>query len=571
MGLVLGGLWVLLLVAFYNRDFYRKAWKMLGELGLAGFGLIWMMMGRDSHFVLLGMSVGSVGLLAVTHYLLSNGIPEFRSLLELLMAPVLGGFRYARNWLSLLFTKEVNLVKERLWIDMGKGKKSKWSSLLGGLVVGIPVVMVLTLLLSSGDPVFGKLVQDWIDKVWQWNRWTIRVLWSVVMGLVLVPALVAGKAKKFVSPLIYIKAGNFKDNYLVVVVMVMVAVVMGLFLVIQWPYVFATVPAETDLSRFGVATYSEYVTKGFVEFLLVTGMIYGLVWGGLVSLRLSEKDDVPVGTSQVWLKWVQMLVLGLFVVFLLSVFRRIWLYQLYHGLTLVRVYGGCFLGWVSLLTVTLGLRHWGWYHAVHPKFKMVNLELGIAAVVLLLFGLVNVERLIAVYDPPTVNGQVDHVYLVRMSADGYEGWLKTYEYAEGVLNREYEEMIGKDERREVAYAGFIVSKLVNNYQRGRYFNVHYWLRNVYSVNCDDGCLRNAGLPYEEFSNIKFDDMNSFDRWLGGNGSEERAYLRMKSDMPLDKLQELERRFYELRRRVLNQPEEERLFEIDISLETPLLF
>jgi len=76
----------------------------------------------------------------------------------------------------------------------------------------------------------------------------------------------------------------------VTVVMVITTIVLGSFLIVQWPYVFVTVAYETDLSLFGVATYSEYVRRGFIELLMATIWVYGLVWLGLIAMRNKAKS-----------------------------------------------------------------------------------------------------------------------------------------------------------------------------------------------------------------------------------------------------------------------------------------
>ncbi|KKU44898.1 MAG: hypothetical protein UX62_C0046G0025, partial [Microgenomates group bacterium GW2011_GWA2_46_7] len=102
-------------------------------------------------------------------------------------------------------------------------------------------------------------------------------------------------------------------------------------------------------------------------------------------------------------------ILGLeFVVFISSIFRRVWLYQSYHGLTLARLYGLVLLTWVVGMMATMGLRY------LYQNMRWVKVE--IAWMVIVVFGSItlNMESLI-IQDPPTVNGRVDYVYLSRLS------------------------------------------------------------------------------------------------------------------------------------------------------------
>lgn len=82
-----------------------------------------------------------------------------------------------------------------------------------------------------------------------------------------------------------------------------VAVAMIFFLIVQWPYIFVNVPAETELAKYGVSTYSEYVTKGFYELLFITGIIYILTWTGLIFYRGKNNGQKTI------LVYIQMIVL----------------------------------------------------------------------------------------------------------------------------------------------------------------------------------------------------------------------------------------------------------------------
>ena len=134
-------------------------------------------------------------------------------------------------------------------------------------------------------------------------------------------------------------------------IIVMVTVVLGLFLTVQWPYVFVNVAKETDLSQFGVATYSEYVTRGFGELIAVVGLLWVVSWMAILTYKY---------TSPGMQKALQILhtILGLeLVLFIVSIFRRVWLYQQYHGQTLSRIYGLAFLIWLSGMLVSQALRY----------------------------------------------------------------------------------------------------------------------------------------------------------------------------------------------------------------------
>jgi len=234
------------------------------------------------------------------------------------------------------------------------------------------------------------------------------------------------------------------------IVMAIISLVIASFIIIQWPYVFANVKAETDLSRYGVATYAEYVKKGFIELLRVSAFIYVLLWLGLTALRQKATKSKALYIFQ----WI---VLGEFLIILISIARRVYLYQLYHGLTLIRVYGSFFLVWLTCMAITLAIRH------LTHKIRFGYLEGAITIILFVVLGTWNVEGYIVTTHPPTVNKRTDYVYLSRMSADGAKGWVMAYAHAKQIIEK-YSLTTGeidKNGRREIAYAEYILRQMTN--------------------------------------------------------------------------------------------------------------
>jgi hypothetical protein len=233
----------------------------------------------------------------------------------------------------------------------------------------------------------------------------------------------------------------------------MVAMVIGVFLVVQWPYIFVNVAKETDLSKFGVATYSEYVTRGFGELVSVVGVLWGVSWMAILTSSV---------TSKKWQKLLIMLhaVLGVEVIlFIASIMRRVWLYQEYHGLTLARIYGMAFLVWLSGMLVSQASRY-------IKKTGIIVYE--IIWTVLIVFGTIwlNPEKLVE-SNPPTINGKVDYLYLSEFSYDGYKGMVDSYKWAKNILETADKRVgvIKLEERREIWYATWVIGNVNSRVMR----------------------------------------------------------------------------------------------------------
>ena len=343
-------------------------------------------------------------------------------------------------------------------------KKSPLLSAAIGLLISVPILTILLSLLASGDPIFGKTIENFLGSAFI-KELLPRVILSLILFVGLMPFLYIHH-DAFKNPARVLQRFNLIHEY--TVVMGLVAGIMALFLAVQWQYVFIPKVSGLDLSQFGFSTYSEYVNRGFSELLFASIFIYILVWVGLIILRSTHAVRKNV------LLTTQMVVLVEFAIFVFSIFRRIYLYQLFHGLTLIRVYGGFFLVLLLGYTAILAARHF-WQR------QWVLADIGLTVSLFVIFSLFNVEGVIANQNPPTVNGRVDFTYLARLSTDGYQGWKEAfrqvrinlgdpsfpakvnYSIAVNPGEPKSETPFTKEDIRLIAYSGVALEKIMDNY------------------------------------------------------------------------------------------------------------
>ncbi len=446
MWLLIWGIWLLLLRIFDEKTLHSSRVKTIGSLTLALAMATNLSVSSPEKTVALVLI--SIAVLIVTTYsLLKN--ESIGGILEL----VLTGLNLTREYIgkswgiakAFLAGQVLSILPAR----QSKIDQAPWfKSIAVGLIVGLPLVVWLVSTLSKADPVFATFIeqlasQNFLDEL------PARAILSIFIFIITIP-LLAMKWMVYSSPLSWMTKVKFGREMSVITLMIVL--VMGIFLIVQWPYVFASVALETDLSQFGVATYSEYVKKGFGDLIKVVVMVFGVAWAGLLfGKNMEEKGRQLLIVAQG--------VLGLeFVVFIISIFRRVYLYQSYHGLTLARMYGLALLILIVGLMVTMAMRY------AKQQVRWVKVELG--WVMLVLFGTIwiNMESLI-VKTPPTVNNRIDYVYLSRLSNDGYKGWQKSLEWSSQTLEKyaAWDKFYGVDERREVYYADLSMRNLAFNY------------------------------------------------------------------------------------------------------------
>ena len=577
---------------------------------------------RANIFIQVILVLAVITTLLVYGYILSTRIPMVRSLFELLLAPL----NFIGAYISSLF-KTINIVaneeykKTQLQAKLVE-KNLLIKSTLIGLSIGFLIIGVLISMFSSADPIFATFIKNIFSAGFLQNI-PMRVFFTLLLAFIFVPFIILKRNNIFNSPINIFKKINFVHE--MTLIMALVALVIGLFLAIQWPYVFVKVAFEVDLSKFGVATYSEYVRRGFGELLKIALFVYGLIWAGLLILRENKSNNKTA------LKFVQGIVLVEFIIFILSIFRRVWLYQEFHGWSLIRIYGSFFLFWIFGITIFLALRHF-WQR------RWVFGEIFFTVLILFIIGIFNVESFIVNNHPPTVNKKIDYIYLARMSADGYEGWEKAYEHAKSTLNK-YENVnsqFSREELKEIAYAGIIIRELLQNHkdltrelgtkeEMKQYLNVLlnylkgvnaqrelYEQNNTYyqsvknnieeikkqsiedKVNLrkliDFVYINKSSTKYEFNSpqffpsfveiptygiyfrgQIKADGKNinySLDNFYSWNYSKNLAYKNLKEKVNYYTLLQFQTKYFNLYRRILNQSERD--YDMDVSLDSPLL-
>ncbi len=516
----------------------------------------------------------------------------WHSIVAMIATPLLALGAYT---LGLLFVVSRSLngkIGELIPVKRETVSLLRIKSLVIGGIVGIIVVSVFIPLLSA-DPVFKSFVTH-VNLPENFSKESFRLIFSFVVFALSLPLAYAA-APKFSPEETEKKVLSFSFGSEVGVVTVLVALLFATYLILSWPYLFVSVPTELHLSEIGVSTYSEYVRKGFGEFVLAAGLLYGLLCVGLVALR-------SAGGKSRLLSVAHAVVFAEFILFVFSILRRVLLYQDYHGLSIVRVYGGIFLILVLLLgTTLLARRLWSSVGGI----KWVTIEVSLIGVFILFVSFFNVEQFLLL-NPPTVNKRVDHVYLSRLSPDGYDGWRLAYQFATQTLSRASDPSvtaIGREERREVAYAGLITSRLLASY--------YDLLRHYGSTEDKHQFYTELAADYKTQSGVTpswgADREVELDFLLGANGggvpsfqgnnyghgtfyiprqaqnqggslgnlwrfnlSEQRAFERMKSDIPLTNLLQLQKMYFLVFRKIITQPQSERDFEFDISLASPLV-
>lgn len=312
-------------------------------------------------------------------------------------------------------------------------------AIIRGVLFSVFLSGILLLLLTQGDHVFGQIVGNFFSTIWE------RIIVSALVFVVLV-TLGVTKVRDHLSLFSGELSLSFGKFHELTIILGSLISLFTVFILVQFRYLFSQV-GETELRQIGInsATYSEYVRAGFAEILIAATIVMAVIV--YVSRYAHKLVDKQKGLIQL-LTSVLIIENGLI---LMSATKRLFLYADAHGLTRAREFGFVFLVWLAVILIILLigiLKETG-------KTLQTKMVIGATLVILLALNLVNLDSLIATKYRPTVNKEVDYVYVANLSSDAYEGWLPAAEEADRV----FKELSSKTELTSDDYRKFILARL----------------------------------------------------------------------------------------------------------------
>jgi hypothetical protein len=294
-------------------------------------------------------------------------------------------------------------------------------SLVFGLILALPMVVLLAGLLASADPIFSHQLGEVLKllSIELWPEYFFRLIYISIGAYVLVAAylhaLLSSPAEK-VSESGKVGLARFVGSLEAMTVLVCVNLLFAFFVTVQFRYFFG---GHENIALDGF-TYAEYARRGFGEMLAVA--IISLLL--LLGLSAIARRDTP--TTRILFSGMGVLLVLLVSVILVSAFQRLLLYEQAYGFTRIRTYTHVFMVWLGiLLLATAVLESLGRlrYFALAVVLTAIGYSLTLS--------LINVDGLIVRQNvartiegnsdytgmSPDSTAPLDTAYLVRLSND----------------------------------------------------------------------------------------------------------------------------------------------------------
>ncbi|MEO5590394.1 MAG: DUF4153 domain-containing protein, partial [Gemmatimonadaceae bacterium] len=220
-------------------------------------------------------------------------------------------------------------------------RSDRAQSVVRGIAITVPVVIVFALLLSSADPVFAVWRESFITLLQTWEFLPRTIFFTGLMAIVLgaYGFAVKGEPAPMPDSRFTGTASQWLGSTEKLILLASTATLFWIFLAVQLSYLFGSLPQLGGSTM----TFAEYARRGFGEITLVASATIALL---LFAERFGKNTDRQRVIKAVTLA----LILAVFFL-LVSAFRRVLLYEEAYGFTTARLYAQAYMVLVAAALV----------------------------------------------------------------------------------------------------------------------------------------------------------------------------------------------------------------------------
>jgi len=372
---------------------------------------------REHNWFLLVLILG----LSVTFALYNNGLLLFLNAVAILLlgavqiALMTGryqgepySFEFGTDVCHVLFIRPYHRIgavfKQLFGTGENENRRKKKLGIIVGIAVALPLVIILTALLASGDMAFSSILQ----RLFRIEMLGDVIGWAIVFVLIAMVAssgLSSLRAEGLERPMPK-KAEKARFNLTAIyIILCAVDALMLIFSFVQLVYMTGT------LGLPGNYTYSEYARTGFFQLLAAAVINFALV---ALCERFTRHAE---NRSKKGLNILYTILSVSTVLLIVSAFLRMVMYEQAYQFTQMRLYVQAFMVLLLIVSVWMSVKIWV------KKFRMAKIVILTTAVCLLALSFFNVDAFVAKNnvaawkaDHGSVTGE-DLGYLLTLSVD----------------------------------------------------------------------------------------------------------------------------------------------------------
>lgn len=323
---------------------------------------------------------------------------------------VMAACAWAQFWLEAF-----KVGRDVDWAELRpqNGHSQSLRSVGRGLALAVPAMIVFLILMTSADPIFGRLLTPHVQV--DADAVVGRTLLTLLMGMFgmgylrrtvwarVSPPVVENVPEQAPARLGWIEFST---------VFAMLSLLLVGFVLVQGRYLFGG--TDVVMATEGMS-YATYARRGFFELVTLVAISVPILLGATGMLRLES-----IGESRV-VKGLSFAFLGLVSLVLVSAGRRMQLYVDAYGLSELRFYVSISMLWLGLLLALVAGAIGRERMSRLPRSLGWSVALAIGAV-----SMANPDRLIAEFNLNRTSGEVvlDHTYLAGLGGGSVPSLLR---------------------------------------------------------------------------------------------------------------------------------------------------
>jgi hypothetical protein len=309
------------------------------------------------------------------------------------------------------FATAFRVLKSEASSNVKQEHKSVVYSMLIGLLIAIPLLILVISLLASADLVFEHFVMElpnWFVDV-SFAEGITRFIWVFIWFL-----LLFGYVRGFIDTYRYrwndgmplehhVPSKVTIDSIIMTTVLICMNIVYLLFVVVQFTYLFSAwdgiIPEGTTLA--------EHARSGFFELVFVTMINFVILIGVLVFERKDRKVINKLNSIMLTL------LVGCSSIMLYSGYIRLHLYEQAYGYTYIRFLVHGFMIYLAAMLIVAGITIW------LKKISLVRSFIMISLLAYVTVNYIGMDRMIAQKNIERYehDGKIDQYYLTNLSTD----------------------------------------------------------------------------------------------------------------------------------------------------------
>ena len=354
----------------------------------------------STYFIFNNNFFNTINIFAIPALIIVMILGLFNEKFELklnLISKIIGVILTPISFISETFEKLRTYLEDTFKINIDAEKERKVKKVIKSIFVTLPVVLVITLLLSSADEIFGNIFIVILEKLLiiiskiKISTLFIRII-LIICTFMYMSSFFDYIISRYESKEKEEKNIKEKDNFTIKMILTALDVIYLVFCYIQVKSLFMR---NVDIN------YANYARQGFFQLMIVSVI-------NLCTILIAKKsqNEKEVGTNK-YINIMSLIMIGFTFIILMSSAVRMYFYESAYGYTLLRLLVYCALITEAVLLIPTIL------YIVDKKIDLPKIYFTIIIIAYLCMNFANFDNLIAKrnVDRYIEIGKIDMYYL----------------------------------------------------------------------------------------------------------------------------------------------------------------